>query len=144
MILYSIRITRLVILSHVLEHIAKPIEYLIEVIKLININKYLIVAIPSRSATQLFTTFHLPHIYTYNENFLIFLFKALKLEVLYHDYESVFILRKPFMVALCSGSNKKYSIDQLANDSDCIIHLKKFYIKAKLKIIVIKVLELFI
>ena len=31
----------LVILSHVLEHIAKPIEFLIEVIKLININKYL-------------------------------------------------------------------------------------------------------
>ena len=30
----------LVILSHVLEHIAKPIEFLIEVIKLININKY--------------------------------------------------------------------------------------------------------
>ena len=73
----------LVILSHVLEHIAKPIEFLIEVIKLININKYLIVEIPSvlsNKESTLVTTFHLPHIYTYNENFLIFLFKALKLE----------------------------------------------------------------
>ena len=139
----------LVILSHVLEHIAKPIEFLIEVIKLININKYLIVEIPSvlsNKQSTLVTTFHLPHIYTYNENYLIFLFKALKLEVLYHDYESVFILRKPtsWSPPLVQAVINNIPSDQLANDSDCIInHLKKFYIKAKLKIIVIMVLELF-
>ena len=139
----------LVILSHVLEHIAKPIEFLIEVIKLININKYLIVEIPSvlsNKESTLVTTFHLPHIYTYNENYLIFLFKALKLEVLYHDYESVFILRKPtsWSPPLVQAVINNIPSDQLANDSDCIInHLKKFYIKAKLKIIVIMVLELF-
>ena len=139
----------LVILSHVLEHIAKPIEFLIEVIKLININKYLIVEIPSvlsNKESTLLTTFHLPHIYTYNENFLIFLFKALKLEVLYHDYESVFILRKPtsWSPPLVQAVINNIPSDQLANDSDFIInHLKKFYIKAKLKIIVIMVLELF-
>ncbi len=139
----------LVILSHVLEHIAKPIEFLIEVIKLININKYLIVEIPSvlsNKESTLVTTFHLPHIYTYNENFLIFLFKALKLEVLYHDYESVFILRKPNSWSPLSvqGVINNMPSDQLVNDSDYIInHLKTYYIKAKFKIIVIKLLELF-
>jgi SAM-dependent methyltransferase len=139
----------LVILSHVLEHIAKPIEFLIEVIKIIKVNKYLIVEIPSvlsNKESTLVTTFHLPHIYTYNENYLISLFKALKLEVLYHDDESVFILRKPNSWSPLSVQEviKYIPSDQLINDSDYIInHLKTYYIKAKFKIIVIKVLELF-
>ena len=70
----------------------------------------------------------------------------MKLEVLYHDYESVFILRKPNSWSPLSVQEviKNIPSDQLVNDTDCIInHLKKFYIKAKFKIIVIKVLELF-
>jgi len=139
----------LVILCHVLEHIAKPIEFLIEVIKLININKYLIVEIPSvlsNKQSTLVTTFHLPHIYTYNENYLIFLFKALKLEVLYHDNESVFILRKPtsWLPPSVQSVINNIQSDHLVNDSDHIIaHLKKFYIKARIKISVIKLLNLF-
>ena len=139
----------LVILSHVLEHIAKPIEFLIEVIKLININKYLIVEIPSvlsNKQSSLVTTFHLPHIYTYNENYLFFLFKALKLEVLYHDNESVFILRKPtsWLPPSVQSVINIIQSDKLVNDSDHIIaHLKKLYIKARIKISVIKLLELF-
>ena len=70
----------------------------------------------------------------------------MKLEVLYHDYESVFILRKPNSWSPLSvqGVINNMPSDQLVNDSDFIInHLKIFYIKAKYKIIVIKMLELF-
>ena len=138
----------LIILSHVLEHVTNPIEFLIEVTKLIKFGKFLQVEIPSvlsNNDSTLITTFHLPHIYTFNENFLIIFFKALNLEVLYHNKESVFILKKPNQWYPPSIQQVKKNIrsKKLIGDCDYITnHLKKFFIKAKFRIFIIWLLEL--
>jgi len=138
----------LVILSHVLEHVINPIEFLIEVIELLKSEKYLLVEIPSvlsNMDSTLITTFHFPHVYTFNENFLIFFFKALKLEVLYHNRDCVFILKKPhtWSPPPIQEVKENFQFENLLDDSVYIIkHLKKFYLKAKLRIIIIRLLEL--
>ena len=118
-------------------------------IKIIKFDKFLLVEIPSvlsnRDST-LITTFHFPHVYTFNENFLISFFNALNLEVLYHDKESVFILKKPNLWPQPSTREVEKNIcsEKLISDSDYIInHLKKLYIKAKFRIIIM-VLEFFL
>lgn len=138
----------LVILSHVLEHATKPIEFLIEAIKIIQPGKYLIVEVPSvlsNTDSTLITTFHLPHVFTFNENFLIYFFKALKLEVLFHNKECVFILKKPnsWLVPSIQDVKHNFQSEKLIDDSEHIIkHIKYLYIKAKYRIIIVRILEI--
>jgi len=97
----------LIILSHVLEHIADPISFLQKVISFVKCGGYIQIEVPgvlNKKKSVLVTTFQLPHIFSYNKLFLTNLFNALGLEILYIDDEVTCVLKKPKNWKACNIS----------------------------------------
>ncbi len=88
----------LIILSHLLEHISNPIEFLLDTIELVEDGKYILIEVPgveSGKDSTLTTTFHIPHIYTYNKIFFQNMLTQLGVDILYIDDEMTCVVQKP-------------------------------------------------
>lgn len=88
------------ILSHVIEHLNNPAEYVNEIISVISPGGYLIIQIPGlltlhRQNTRWIVYFQNAHVNNFYEYFLRKFFEALGLEVVYGDEWCTFLLRKP-------------------------------------------------
>lgn len=91
----------LLILSHVMEHFPKPIPEMIEIIKKIKPNRYLLVEVPG----LYYKTFHfynpmlqLQHAHIFNyfyKDFLKMFYKKLGLNILFGNERCTFLLQKP-------------------------------------------------
>ena len=91
--------TDLLILSHVMEHFTNPIKEMVEVIKKINHDKYLLVEVPGiffikKIYFDPILYFQNAHVINYYHYYLTIFFKKLGLEVMYGDERCIFLLKK--------------------------------------------------
>jgi len=89
----------LLILSHVMEHFTNPIEEMIEVIKKVTINKYLLIEVPGifyMDKVYLYPILYLQnaHVFNYYYYYLRVFYEKLGLEVIYGDERCTFLLKK--------------------------------------------------
>jgi SAM-dependent methyltransferase len=89
----------LLILSHVMEHFTNPIEEMIEVIKKVKINKYLLIEVPGifyMDKVYLNPILYLQnaHVFNYYYYYLKVFYEKLGLEIIYGDERCTFLLKK--------------------------------------------------
>src|SRR5260221_147681 len=90
----------LIILSHVMEHFAKPVNSLNEIAKKIRPRKYLLVEVPGIFADKPYSYYpiwHFQKAHVYNffyKEYLEVFFSSLGFEILYGDERCTFVLRK--------------------------------------------------
>ena len=135
----------LIILSHILEHIPNPIEFLLDTVELLDDNRYLLIEVPgiqNGKESTLTTTFQIPHIYTYNKDFFIQLVTQLGLIILFIDDEITCVVQKPnnWERPTVNKISSKYLEGHYA---EILKYIKFFYIKKLLKVLVINILEKF-
>ena len=90
----------LLILSHVMEHFTKPIEEIVEIIKKVKADKYLLIEVPGifyMDKPYLNPIFYLQNAHIFNyyyADYLKIFYTSLGLEVLYGDERCTFLLKK--------------------------------------------------
>lgn len=136
----------LIILSHVLEHFTDPLNELLNVIAKIRNGKFLFVEVPgifsihSRWKRTPILYFQNDHIFHYQEKYLVNMFRALNLTIIYSDEWCRFILRKPENWEMAEA---EVSLEFKARSSveDQLTYLKWTYIRNAVRSRLVVVLE---
>ncbi len=124
----------LVILSHVLEHLNHPAEYVNKIIDVMSPRGYLIIQVPGlltqyKRNAKCIIGFHVAHVSYFYEYFLRKFFEALGLEVVYGDEWCTFLLRKPENWVKRDTSDLKIYDDTMPERSRKIQRaLKRYYV----------------
>ena len=122
------------ILSHVIEHLNNPAEYVNQIIDVISPGGYMIIQVPGlltlhRQNIRWLVYFQNAHVNNFYEYFLRKFFEALGLEVIYGDEWCTFLLRKPENWLKRDTSDLKIYDDTMPERSRKIQRaLKRYYV----------------
>ncbi len=144
----------LVIMSHVLEHIANPIEYIFKLRDCISDEGYLLIEVPGLNTLHLGMVerfFQGVHLYTFYSDYLKLMFENLGFDIVYCDENSTAILKKKMhcesiedtkkrlrMLNSNSSRNVRYINETVSRYN---LGLNPWYYKRLIKICIIKILE---
>lgn len=129
----------LVILSHVLEHVANPFEFFCEAVKLVREEGYILVEVPgifyiSKIYFNPILYFQNAHVFNYYYYYYLKeFFLSFSLEILYGDERCTFLLKKP-KGWNCSIPTRVYSEDMKAYAKKIENFIAKSYLIHKLKL----------